>query len=165
MVITSFRVGRPTKEQRALADVLVEVAEGLQLWLEDNNKNATFDTYNSFRVTVERDGFYVLTSTPYAEFAFQGREAGTPPPIDAIRGWVEVKNVTPPELTDEQFAWAVRGKIANDGTSDPKLTERQLDRLVEFAFERNAANISRATLEEATEAVRLEFTKNDFNIT
>ncbi len=106
--------------------------------LTDKEINASYKLLNSVKTTVKRndDEFIVsINLEDYWIFVENGRKAGRFPPIDKILEWIRVKPITPYSdsrgrlPTEEQLAFLIARKIANDGTEGRKVLYETVEEL------------------------------------
>lgn len=106
--------------------------------LTDKGINASYTLLNSVETTVKRndDTFTVtINLEDYWYYVENGRKAGRFPPIDKILEWIRVKPVIPYTdsrgrlPTEEQLAFLIARKIANEGTEGRKVLFETVDEL------------------------------------
>ena len=106
--------------------------------LTDKGINASYKLLNSVETTVKRgdDTFTVVINLePYWYYVENGRKAGRFPPIDKILEWVRVKPVIPYTdsrgrlPTEEQLAFLIARKIAEQGTEPKHILYETVDEL------------------------------------
>lgn len=106
--------------------------------LTDKGINASYTLLNSVETTVKRndDTFTVtINLEDYWYYVENGRKAGRFPPIDKILEWIRIKPVIPYTdsrgrlPTEEQLAFLIARKIANDGTEGRKVLFETVDEL------------------------------------
>ena len=106
--------------------------------LTDKGINASYKLLNSVETTVKRgdDTFTVVINLePYWYYVENGRKAGRFPPIDKILEWIRIKPITPYSdsrgrlPTEEQLAFLIARKIANEGTEGRNVLYETLSEL------------------------------------
>ena len=106
--------------------------------LTDKGINASYKLLNSVETTVKRndDEFIVsINLEDYWIFVENGRKAGRFPPIDKILEWIRVKPVIPYSdssgrlPTEEQLAFLIARKIAEQGTEGRKVLAETVEEL------------------------------------
>ena len=106
--------------------------------LTDKGINASYKLLNSVETTVKRgdDTFTVtINLEDYWYYVENGRKAGRFPPIDKILEWIRIKPVIPYTdsrgrlPTEEQLAFLIARKIANDGTEGRNVLYETVDEL------------------------------------
>lgn len=106
--------------------------------LTDKGINASYTLLNSVETTVKRndDTFTVtINLEDYWYYVENGRKAGRFPPIDKILEWIRIKPVIPYTdsrgrlPTEEQLAFLIARKIANEGTEGRKVLFETVDEL------------------------------------
>lgn len=106
--------------------------------LTDNGINASYKLLNSVETVVRRndDEFMVtINLEDYWIYVENGRGPGKFPPIDKILEWIRVKPVIPYTdsrgrlPTEEQLAFLIARKIANDGTEGRNVLFETVDEL------------------------------------
>lgn len=106
--------------------------------LTEKDINASYTLLNSVETTVKRndDVFTVSISLEdYWYYVENGRKPGRFPPIDKILEWIKVKPVIPYTdsrgrlPTEEQLAFLIARKIANEGTEGRKVLFETVDEL------------------------------------
>lgn len=106
--------------------------------LTDNSINASYKLLNSVETVVRRndDEFTVtINLEDYWIYVENGRGPGKFPPIDKILEWIRVKPVIPYSdnrgrlPTEEQLAFLIARKIANDGTEGRKVLYETVEEL------------------------------------
>lgn len=105
-----------------------------KLYEGGSNATGTLGNTISARVNAE-DGIYevILNIADYWRYLEYGRNAGSWPPIDAIRKWIEVKPVIPTPSTNgklptlEQLTFLISRKIARDGIEPRYYLNNTLD--------------------------------------
>ena len=106
--------------------------------LTDKGINASYKLLNSVETTVKRgdDTFTVsINLEDYWIYVENGRGPGKFPPIDKILEWIRVKPVIPYTdsrgrlPTEEQLAFLIARKIANDGTEGRNVLFETVDEL------------------------------------
>lgn len=106
--------------------------------LTDKGINASYKLLNSVETTVRRnDDEFVVTIhlEDYWYYVENGRGPGKFPPIDKILEWVRIKPVIPYSdnrgrlPTEEQLAFLIARKIANEGTEGRKVLFETVDEL------------------------------------
>lgn len=106
--------------------------------LTDKGINASYKLLNSVETVVRRndDEFIVsINLEDYWYYVENGRGPGKFPPIDKILEWIRVKPVIPYTdsrgrlPTEEQLAFLIARKIANDGTEGRKVLFETVDEL------------------------------------
>lgn len=126
--------------------------------LTDKGINASYKLLNSVETVVRRnDDEFIVTINleDYWIYVENGRGPGRFPPIDKILEWVRVKPVIPYSdsrgrlPTEEQLAFLIARKIANEGTEGRKVlyeTVEELNRyylpLLQQALDRDFARFS-----------------------
>lgn len=115
-----------------------EAKEVYKRKLTDKGINASYTLLNSVETTVKRndDTFTVtINLEDYWYYVENGRKAGRFPPIDKILEWIKVKPVIPYTdsrgrlPTEEQLAFLIARKIANEGTEGRKVLFETVDEL------------------------------------
>lgn len=106
--------------------------------LTDKGINASYKLLNSVETTVKRndDEFIVsINLEDYWYYVENGRGPGKFPPIDKILEWIRVKPVIPYTdsrgrlPTEEQLAFLIARKIANEGTEGRKVLYETVEEL------------------------------------
>lgn len=106
--------------------------------LTDKEINASYKLLNSVKTTVRRnDDEFIVTINlePYWYYVENGRKAGRFPPIDKILEWIRCKPVIPYSdsrgrlPTEEQLAFLIARKIANEGTEGRNVLYETVDEL------------------------------------
>lgn len=106
--------------------------------LTDKEINASYKLLNSVETTVKRnDDEFVVTIhlEDYWYYVENGRGPGKFPPIDKILEWVRIKPIIPYSdsrgrlPTEEQLAFLIARKIANEGTEGRKVLFETVDEL------------------------------------
>ena len=106
--------------------------------LTDKGINASYKLLNSVETVVRRndDEFTVtINLEDYWIYVENGRKPGRFPPIDKILEWIRVKPVTPYSdsrgrlPTEEQLAFLIARKIAEQGTEGRKVLFETVDEL------------------------------------
>ena len=106
--------------------------------LTDKGINASYKLLNSVETVVRRndDEFTVtINLEDYWIYVENGRKPGRFPPIDKILEWIRVKPVTPYSdsrgrlPTEEQLAFLISRKIAEQGTEGRKVLFETVDEL------------------------------------
>lgn len=106
--------------------------------LTDKEINASYKLLNSVETTVKRndDEFIVsINLEPYWYYVENGRKPGRFPPIDKILEWVRIKPVIPYSdsrgrlPTEEQLAFLIARKIAEQGTEGKHILYETVDEL------------------------------------
>lgn len=123
----------------ATLDEYAEKAEELyKRKLTDNGINASYKLLNSVETVVRRndDEFTVtINLEDYWIYVENGRGPGKFPPIDKILEWIRVKPVIPYSdnrgrlPTEEQLAFLIARKIANEGTEGRKVLYETVEEL------------------------------------
>lgn len=115
-----------------------EAKEVYKRKLTEKDINASYTLLNSVETTVKRndDVFTVSISLEdYWYYVENGRKPGRFPPIDKILEWIKVKPVIPYTdsrgrlPTEEQLAFLIARKIANEGTEGRKVLFETVDEL------------------------------------
>ena len=113
--------------------------------LTDNGINASYKLLNSVETVVRRndDTFTVtINLEDYWYYVENGRKAGRFPPIDKILEWIRVKPVIPYSdsrgrlPTEEQLAFLIARKIANEGTEGRNVLFETVDELNRYYLPR-----------------------------
>lgn len=120
-------------------DEYAEKAEELyKRKLTDKGINASYKLLNSVETVVRRnDDEFVVTIhlEDYWYYVENGRGPGKFPPIDKILEWIRIKPVIPYTdsrgrlPTEEQLAFLIARKIANEGTDGRKVLFETVDEL------------------------------------
>ena len=106
--------------------------------LTDKGINASYKLLNSVETVVRRndDEFTVtINLEPYWYYVENGRKAGRFPPIDKILEWIRVKPIRPYSdsrgrlPTEEQLAFLISRKIAEQGTEGRKVLAETVEEL------------------------------------
>lgn len=106
--------------------------------LTDKGVNASYKLLNSVETVVRRndDEFIVsINLEDYWYYVENGRKAGRFPPVSKILEWIRVKPITPYSdsrgrlPTEEQLAFLIARKIANEGTEGRNVLYETLDEL------------------------------------
>lgn len=106
--------------------------------LTDKEINASYKLLNSVETTVKRgdDTFTVtINLEDYWYYVENGRGPGKFPPIDKILEWIRIKPVIPYSdsrgrlPTEEQLAFLISRKIANEGTEGRKVLYETVEEL------------------------------------
>lgn len=106
--------------------------------LTDKGINASYKLLNSVETTVKRgdDTFTVtINLEDYWYYVENGRGPGKFPPIDKILEWIRVKPITPYSdsrgrlPTEEQLAFLISRKIAEQGTEGRKVLAETVEEL------------------------------------
>jgi hypothetical protein len=106
--------------------------------LTDKEINASYKLLNSVETVVRRnDDEFIVTINleDYWYYVENGRGPGKFPPIDKILEWIRVKPVIPYTdsrgrlPTEEQLAFLIARKIANEGTEGRKVLFETVDEL------------------------------------
>lgn len=106
--------------------------------LTEKEINASYKLLNSVETTVKRgdDTFTVtINLEPYWIYVENGRKAGRFPPISKILEWIRCKPVIPYSdsrgriPTEEQLAFLIARKIANEGTEGRKVLYETVEEL------------------------------------
>ena len=106
--------------------------------LTDKGINASYKLLNSVETTVKRndDEFIVsINLEEYWIFVENGRKPGRFPPVDKILEWIRVKPVIPYSdsrgrlPTEEQLAFLIARKIAEQGTEPKHILYETVDEL------------------------------------
>ena len=106
--------------------------------LTDKGINASYKLLNSVETVVRRnDDEFIVTINleEYWIFVENGRKPGRFPPIDKILEWVRIKPVIPYTdsrgrlPTEEQLAFLIARKIANEGTEGRNVLFETVDEL------------------------------------
>lgn len=106
--------------------------------LTDKGINASYKLLNSVETTVKRnDDEFIVTINlePYWYYVENGRKAGRFPPIDKILEWIRIKPVIPYSdsrgrlPTEEQLAFLISRKIAEQGTEGKHILYETVDEL------------------------------------
>lgn len=106
--------------------------------LTDKGINASYKLLNSVETTVKRgdDTFTVVINLePYWIFVENGRGPGRFPPKDKILEWIRIKPVIPYSdsrgrlPTEEQLAFLISRKIAEQGTEPKRVLAETVDEL------------------------------------
>ena len=123
----------------ATLDEYAEKAEELyKRKLTDKEINASYKLLNSVETTVKRndDTFTVtINLEDYWYYVENGRKAGRFPPIDKILEWIRVKPIAPYSdsrgrlPTEEQLAFLIARKIAEQGTEGKHILYETVDEL------------------------------------
>lgn len=123
----------------ATLDEYAEKAEELyKRKLTDKEINASYKLLNSVETTVKRnDDEFVVTINleDYWIYVENGRKPGRFPPIDKILEWIRIKPITPYSdsrgrlPTEEQLAFLIARKIAEQGTEGRKVLYETVEEL------------------------------------
>ena len=106
--------------------------------LTDKGINASYKLLNSVETTVKRndDEFTVtINLEDYWYYVENGRKAGKFPPVSKILDWIRCKNIIPYSdsrgrlPTEEQLAFLIARKIAEQGTEGRKVLYETVDEL------------------------------------
>lgn len=106
--------------------------------LTDKEINASYKLLNSVETTVKRnDDEFVVTIhlEDYWYYVENGRKPGRFPPIDKILEWIRIKPVIPYSdsrgrlPTEEQLAFLISRKIAEQGTEGRKVLAETVEEL------------------------------------
>lgn len=150
-----------------LERVLNEYADTVIQLTQDNlQQNGNIATGNLLQmekvIEVGDDWFKVyLSLQDYWKYIEEGRGAGKFPPPDAIRNWIEVKNITPePDANGrtpsvDQLTFLISRKIAEEGTEahpflEPAKQEalQRFEQSIEYAIEEDVKVFIEENVEE-----------------
>ena len=98
-----------------------QAGEFMQTDLVSNGKSATGNLVNNIKsvfVSQQDNGSveYIITMPGYAEFVDKGRRPGDrPPPVKAIKDWIQQRSITVPGFTQPQLAYAIARSIGKKG--------------------------------------------------
>lgn len=124
--------------QEALAQYAQAIADQYKQNLEDSGRRASGELVSSVNTKVVVDGNeYVieLELQDYWKYVEEGRPAGGFPPVNKILEWIKLKPILPyPDRngklpTDNQLAFLIGRKIANEGFEGTYDLERTMDRV------------------------------------
>lgn len=146
-------------EWRHLTEVLNRYGELLAVRYKSYVPEASGKLVQSvnYEVKVDGDSYIVgLNLEDYWYYVEKGRKAGKFPPVGNIMKWIKVKPVLPRPLkngklpTEEQLAFLIGRKIANEGTEGKHI----MDRTVEEVNNEMLMSIKMAILEDLTEDIK-----------
>lgn len=111
-------------------------------YLDQNDSNASHNLYDTMEKIIqipsdENDNYFSVSISlaDYWRYVENGRGPGRFPPIDKIKGWVEIKPVNIHPIngktpTVEQVSFLIARKIANDGTEAHPFFKPAVDELL-----------------------------------
>lgn len=108
-----------TQEARNILEQLTDFlagAIGEEIILQGHNNTGSL--LESVRLTINEvfSGIVIEASTlDYGTYLNTGRRAGTMPPVNAIKRWVEQRGIASQEKEVNSIAWAIATKIKQEG--------------------------------------------------
>ena len=109
-----------SESQKAVLETLQEIATDIVSAISAGGFRASGFSSRMVEIKPKGESGGTLTMAGYVRFLFsgQGRKAGKFPPVDAIRDWVDSKNIAPVgNQSKDQQVFNIGRKIANRGTS------------------------------------------------
>lgn len=86
-----------------------------------------------YQIIETLEGFLLeINYSPYLIFIDQGRKPGKFPPPDVIKQWIRDRNITPDKMTEDQLAFLIGRKIANEGIKPTHILRDTIEKIYNY---------------------------------